>query len=568
VPHASALGRALLLLAIGYGLTLPLRDVLAYPDRISVLPNLQTDAEAYYNIGRAIAEQRTLDAFPIRHPPVWIGLLALAFSLTGPSFVVGKLILWAALILSVAGCGWLARRMYGPTAGWIAALLCAWSPALRGYVGTVQYEVFTGALLIAVVMLAVRAIESSSDRARWQWALWVGLAGGILVLTRETFAVVVPLIGLWVATRLRAHTTRRTAASLAIGIAGMALAPAFLWSAMQSVRYGSLVTISEKGPIVIELGHNTRANGSYNAPLVGIGPPTGLSFAMQHPGREAVLSVRKMLYFWGVLRDGWNVPRPSAVWLWRATTGLVPLEVFGALARGGWLLACFVVAIWMLGPEGRIRWWGVPAVVLLLMGVHVITLSSHRFAVPALPLVFVLVSGPLSRAAVRLKGIFRSRAVVAACALLLAVGTAMQFQSWPLDLRFSAADLDGLSADNVPDDVARRTVRSADAARGVRPVALVTDFYFARGTIRLTANVRRLSEPRDAAAPALQLSLVDLDGVVVCATEAIGGELPTDRFAPTTSLCRLSRDAVATVAIVSLGTVDFALDEVSLQWVR
>jgi 4-amino-4-deoxy-L-arabinose transferase-like glycosyltransferase len=402
----------MLLLAIGYGVALPLRDVFAYPDRISVLPNLQADAEAYYNIGRAIAGQRSLDAFPIRHPPVWIGLLALASGVAGDSYVAGKLILWVALVASVAGCAWLARRMYGAPAGWIAALLCAFSPALRGYVGTLQYEVFTGALLLALVILAVRTIESPSARAIWRHATWVGLIGGGLILTRETFVVIVPFVALWIVMRVRSHLTRGTAVRLALTITCVALAPAVVWSIMQSVRYGSLVTISEKGPMVIELGHNTRANGTYNAPLVGIGSPTGLTFAVQHPAREAVLSLRKMLYFWGVLRDGWNVPRPAAVWLWRATTGLVPYEVFGMLARGGWLLALFAAAWLMLGREGGRRWWGIPVVVLLLMTVHLITLSSHRFAVPALPLIFVLVSGPLAAFGARLRAVFQSRAVV------------------------------------------------------------------------------------------------------------------------------------------------------------
>jgi len=568
VPATTVLRRAILLLAIGYGVSLPLRDVIAYPDRVSVLPNLQTDAEAYYNIGRAIAEQRSLDAFPIRQPPVWIALLALVFSIAGESFVTGKLILWVALLASVPGCAWLARRMYGPSAGWIAALLCAWSPALRGYVGTVQYEVFTGALLIAVVVLAVRAIASSSTRELYWRSLWVGLVGGLLILTRETFAVVMPLVGVWIAHGVRSKTTGRSAALAALTVTCLALAPATAWSVMQSLRYGALITISEKGPIVIELGHNPRANGTYNAPLVGIGAPTGLAFAVENPGREIVLSIRKVLYFWGVLRDGWNVPRPSAVWLWRSTTGLVPFEAFAALARGGWLLGLFVTALYLLGRPGLARWWGLPAVVVMLMLVHIITLSSHRFAVPALPLVFVLASGPLSAWAGHLWVAVRSPAVAGACALLVTIAVAMQFQHWPLRMHMRAADLDGLLADNPVDDIVKHRVRSADAARGVRPVALLTDHYFARGAVRLNLGVRRLDEPRDAASPALRVSLVDLEGNVICATDVRAAEIAADRFSSTTLMCGLSKDTVATVAVFSLGHVDFALDDVSFEWVR
>jgi hypothetical protein len=361
---------------------------------------------------------------------------------------------------------------------------------------------------------------------------------------------------------------RRTALLAALAVATIAIAPAAAWSAMQSIRSGTLVTISEKGPIVIELGHNTRANGTYNAPLVGIGPPTGLAFALQNPGREIVLSARKVLYFWGVLRDGWNVPRPSAVWLWRATTGLVPHEVFGALARGGWLLAFFLVSLAMLGRTGLARWWGIPAVVVALMTVHIITLSSHRFAVPGLPLVFVLISGPIASIFEQLRVLLRSRVVVAASALLITIVTAMQFQTWPLRMRMKTADLDGLLAENTGDDVAGHVVRTADAARGVRPVALLSDQFFARGTIRVSFGARRLSDSPNMAAPAVQISLVTLKGDAVCATEVRGAELVVDRFIPVVMMCRLPTDTVGTIAIVGLGLVDFALDELVLEWVR
>jgi 4-amino-4-deoxy-L-arabinose transferase-like glycosyltransferase len=559
--------RAIVLLAIAYGLTLPLYDLLAYPDRVSVLPNLQADAEAYYSIGRTIATDWNLDAFPIRHPPGWIGLLALVFSIGGASFVAGKLISWVALVATVIGCAWLARRIYGPTAGWIAALVTATSPALRGYVGTVQYEVFTGALLLALVMLAVGVIESS-DRDRRRRVLWVGLAGGALILTRETFAVVVPLVAAWIGHQLGPRTTRRTAVVTALTISGLALAPAIVWSAMQSVRHGSFVTISEKGPLGIELGHNPLANGTYNAPLVGIGQPTGLAFAVRNPGREVVLSARKVLYFWGVLRDGWNVPRPAAVWLWRATTGIVPFELFDALARGGWLLALFVTALLLLGRPGLARWWGIAGIVMLLMVVHIITLSSHRYAVPVLPLVFVFVSGPIAKLASHLQPLFRSRAIVAACVVLLAITTAMQFQHWPLRMRMSAADLEGLLGENVEDNVAGHVVRVADAARGVRPVALLSDHYFARGAIQATLAARRLAEPPNPAAPALRMSVVDLSGHAACTTDVLAGELAADRFHPIRMTCHLPTDRVATLAVFSLGVVDLALDDVSLEWMR
>jgi 4-amino-4-deoxy-L-arabinose transferase-like glycosyltransferase len=569
LPYTTAVvGRAVLVVVITYCAWVPLGDVLQYSDRLSVLPNLQTDAEAYYSIGRELFERGTLSVLPPRHPPVWFVVLALVFAIGGVSYVSAKLILWVSLLGLIAGCAWLALRVYGKGAAWTAALVCACSPALHGYVGTVQYEVFTGALLVIVLVMAIRTIEAVNASQALRRAILTGVSGGVLVLTREPFAVVVPLISLWIARRLLPSLQRSTALTVAALVTAIAALPPITWSLVQSLRFGQLITISEKGPIVIELGHNPLANGTYNAPLVGIGQPTGLAFVVQHPGRATVLSVRKILYFWGVLRDGWNVPRPSAVFFWRATTGLVPYELFGAIARGGWLLALFVISLWMLGRDGLRQWWGLAATVLAVMCVHIVTLSSHRFAVSVLPVVFVLISGPVATGAARARRLLRSRLVLASVALLAALMVLMQFQSWPLRRDLQAAALDGVAADNVIDPVASAPVRVADAKRGVRPVVLLTDEYLPRGTIRLHTHVRRLSEAAAGREAAMRVSLVDLDGKPACVRDVAAAELAADHFTPVAIMCQLPHDSVATLAIVSLGTIDFAVEQVTLEWER
>jgi hypothetical protein len=558
--------RAALIALIGWGASLPLRDVLAYPDRISVLPNLQTDAAAYHAIGVNLATTRSLDALPPRHPPGWVALLGVVYTFAGPSYVAGKIVSWLAMLGSIAMCASLARHVYGATAAWIAALLVAWSPALRGYIGTVQYEVVTGTLLLMVLVLAWRTVRATTANELYGRAALTGAAGAVLILTRETFAVIVPLVALWILRR-RLPLTRVRAAWLTFAIVvGVAVMPAVLWSGVQSVRYGGLITISEKGPLVVELGYNPRANGTYNAPLVGIGQPTGLAFVRAYPQRTLVLAGRKILYFWGVLRDGWNVPRPAAVWLWRASTGLIPLQVAAAIARGGWLLVLFVVSLLVLGREGLRAWWILPAVVLTLMAVHIAVLSSHRFAVPVLPVVFVLVSGPLA-AALRLAAPSLRTPVVAAATLGLAlIVVALQYQRWPLALQYEAVDLDGLEADNVVDPVSGRSARFADAKRGVRPVVLLPDEYLPAGSLTTSVSVRRSGAAPSGVLPAMRLALVELDGTVACTRDVSSDELPQDRFATIAVPCRLSRDMAATLAVYSLGVTDVAFGDVHLRW--
>jgi len=177
-------GRVLLIGLILWGLHLPLHDLLAYPDRISVLPNLQADADTYDLAARRLAATWSSEELPVRHPPGWITVLALLYAVTGPSLVAGKLLNFAALIVVVLLSAWIARRAFGPASAWAAAVLVAMSPGFRGYVGVLQYEVFTAALLCATLALAIRTTEAATARALWQRALITSLAAAALEIGR------------------------------------------------------------------------------------------------------------------------------------------------------------------------------------------------------------------------------------------------------------------------------------------------------------------------------------------------------------------------------------------------
>jgi len=529
-----------------------------------VQPNLQADASTYDRLARDLASSWQLAAVPPRHPPVWIISLAFVYSLAGASFVAGKLISWASLIASVALGAWLARRIYGAGAAWMCAALTAASPALRAYVGTLQYEVLTGAMLLGTLAIAAHTADSKDRRGIVRGAALTGVLAAVLILTRETFVVAVVVIALWLWSRLRAFDRPLAARAALIAIA-IALAPAVAWSALQSVREGRLITISEKGPLVIELGNNPLANGTYNAPLVGVGQPTGLAFVRTDPGRSLVLAGRKILYFWGVLRDGWTVPHPAAVWVWRATTGLLPLKIIESVVRGGWLLAAFAVSLWLLGRDRLKLWWALPAIVLTILIVHIVTLASYRFAVPILPVVYVLVSGPLARLTATVGRALRAPAVGAAAALLCGVIVAMQFKHWPLRVDYAAADLDGISADNTFDGAVHHQVRFADSRRGERPVVLLPDEYLPRGPLTVTLRARRSTQAEPSTTPVARLALVQLDGTVGCSADFTAGQIPAD-FRDLSVSCRLAKDGPATLLVDSLGKVDLAFDRVALVW--
>ena len=562
-PARCAVIKMALIGLILWCLWLPLADMFRFPDRVSVFPNLVTDAATYYDLARELSATWQ-NNIPTTYPPLWIGLMAAVFSISGPSYVAGKLISWTGLVIIVILAAWLARRVYGSTAAWMAAVLCAASAGLRAYVGTLQYEIVTATLLLVSIALAVRTIDPVNTPQQRRRAALAGFSGALLILARETFVIAVVLLAAWIAHRLWRATNR----GRALGCAGLYLVLAFslplAWSVVQSSREGRFVPVTDKGPIVIALGNHPTANGTYNEPLVGMAEPAGFPFIRQYPRRAAVLFARKALYFFGVLRDGWTAPQPLNVWIWRATTGALPLGAIGAVVRGGWLLVALLVSIWLLGRARLANWWVLPAIVIGVWAVHVISLSSYRFAVPVLPLSYVLVSGPAA-AVLRSIGEALRIPVVAIAALMAAsITVAAQYQRWPLRASYEAVDLDGVAAANELDAVAARPVRFAEAKRGVRPIALLPDEYLPAGRLTATVRARRVSEASDG--PGLQVVLYHLDGTPACQADVSSAQLSRDRFVDLEVPCQLRSDGPATLAVVTMGVADIAVERVNLSW--
>jgi 4-amino-4-deoxy-L-arabinose transferase-like glycosyltransferase len=551
---------------LAWFLSLPLQDVFTFPDRLSVLPNLEADAAAYDAFARDFAATGQLSALPSKHPPGWMLLLAAVYASVGHSYVAGKLVSWFALVAATWLSAWIARRLYGTAAAVTAALLCASSPGLRAYVGTLQYEVVTGALFALFVVLSVRVLGAASARARLWRAATAGAAGAALVLTRETFVLTVMIVAVWMWRQSSTWGSGTRVRLLPIMIMLTAAAfPSLVWSAAQTLHYGRIILIAEKGPKEFQLGNHPLANGTYNEPLVGQGEPAGLAFIADQPGEAVRLAARKLLYLFGILRDGWTPPHAPAVWLWRASTGVVPLTFIEAAVRGGWLLVACLAALVMLRGDARRRWWFLPATVGAILAVHVVTLGSFRFAVPLLPVLYALAAGPVA-AAVRACGLaVQSRAVAVPVAAVVALSVAAQFREWPLQVRYDAAELDGVSARNETSRATGDLVRAAEARHGVRPIVLLPDAYLPRGGVTVTVHARRTSHAIDLVQPAVRLALIPLRGTA-CVRDVLAQELRTEHFAQIVLPCRLLHDGPATLAVVSLGVADLEVREVVLMW--
>jgi hypothetical protein len=391
------------------------------------------------------------------------------------------------------------------------------------------------------------------------------------VLTRETFVIVVPLAALWVwwptwrsGSMTRSAGRARVAAAVLVATAAI---PAIAWSAAQSVRHERVIVIADKAREVFDAGHNPRANGTYNEPLVGIGEPAGFAYIRAEPVETIRLSGRKLLYMFGVLRDGWNVPQPPAVWLWRASTGLLPLTVLQSFVSGGWLLLTCVIGLVVLGPAWIREWWVLPATAGAILAVHVATLGSFRFNVPLLPVWYILASAPVATVVLRLLGSLRMPVVSIACAVLIAVVVGAQFKSWPLAITYQAADLDGLAARNVFDPALERHVRVAEASKGERPIVLLPDTQLPIGRLRVTTRLR-LASAVDSETSVARAALVQLDGRPACVADITAAQLTRDAFTDIVTLCELERDGPATFALFARGQGDLVVESVRFAWGR
>ncbi len=565
-PVASARrrwGPALGLAAVFLGLALPLADILASPDRLSALGSLQVDAGAYDAAATALAGGAPWTAIPLRQPPGFVATLALIYAVFGHSYLAAKLALWACLVAATALAAWLAGAVWGRREAWAAALLTATAPALRHYVGTVQYEVLVAAELLATVALVVTAATTCGARRMTAWAALAGVAAGALALTREVFVGVIPVLALWLVWRARAGAGPRRALAAGADLpgAGHRAGGVVVGDAVVAARpTGDDVG---QGPGHLPLGNHAAASGTYNSDRAV--EPAGRRFVRERPVAALQLFGRKALYFWGVIRDQWNVPRPSGLWFYRASGGLVPLDVSLPLARGGWLLLAGLLGVAHLRRSGRWReWWLVPAVVAAVCAAHVATLSSHRFAVPILPLVFVLIAGPLTAGAARLGG-WLSRATWrqagAAAVALLAV--ALQWLGAPPPaVAFEAASLDGLNGVNVVDPTSGRRLRIVGAIDGTRSALILSDEYLAAGRYQVLLTAGRGNAPVGLDTAVARVTVTDGSGAVACREDVPSGLVPAERLGKIWVPCAWAADGPVTLVVEALGRTDLRFGEV------
>ncbi len=295
------------------------------------------------------------------HPPLW------SLALAGPSLLGLEsvdahrgfgLLLGGVVVVLVA---LVARRLAGPRAGLIAALIAAVDPVLVGADGSLLSETLYGIWVLLAVLVALGLREHPTVRG----ALALGVLAGLAALTRGEGVLLVACVAL--AALAGAPAPRRSRYGLLAVVAVACLATIAPWTVRNHARLGDWIPISTNDSTVLA-GANCRS-AYYGANMGGwdLGcidtPPRpyrdeaalargwradGIGYARDHPGRLlAVLPIRALRTF-----DLWQPRRQTlfaegqdrrvaeagvAAWFL-----LVPFAVWGLVVlrrrRAGWLV--------------------------------------------------------------------------------------------------------------------------------------------------------------------------------------------------------------------------------------
>lgn len=198
-----------------------------------------SDASDYFEIAASLARG---DGFAAEHPygvlhrtafrpPLYPLLLGSVFAVTGAHLGVAQavnVLLGAVVVVLVAV---IATRVGGRFAGVAAAALATVYPPLLANDGPPLAEPLSLVLVLGMVLVLLRE--------RSGWVEWAGVLCGLLVLTRPSAQLLVPVLALWV---LRRAGWRRALVFGAIAV--LVIAP---WVARNAAVFGHPVLVTSNG---------------------------------------------------------------------------------------------------------------------------------------------------------------------------------------------------------------------------------------------------------------------------------------------------------------------------------
>ena len=528
--------------------------------------NLGIDTAVYDEIAWNAASSGRFEV-PIRQPPGLVLFLAGVYRLSGHDFLTPK-VLFALMVSGIAiGIWWLGLRFAGAWEGTAAAGFVLGSPMFRAYAATLQYEILVAFLFLVTCLLLLAGIRSASARRSGLLLSAAACFAALSALTREVFLGVFPVL-LFAVWMNRPGTRRQRLGALCV----MTLLFCVLvgaWIFWQYRGHGQLVPISDKGPFNFWIGNNPNATGLYNLHLAPLREPRGWAFIAEQPGAALALAGRKLLYFWGVAKDGWHVPSPVPIWLARMTLGAVPLEWAQAVVRSVVPLLCLGgIGLMIRRPGSRAAMCIFPIVIAVLAGIHSVLISSYRFALPVLPYMLLFAAVALVAAVRACAPLVRPRWPVVSAAVVGAGGAwaAVLALAQPptVTYRIEAELLEG-PASVVADTLASNGSSRFHRRTGDRElVGILPAILFPAGYPVVHISARSASERLQ---EILEVRVAGYDGGAECRGRPRGDSATARRSYRRLSLpCPQLPQRLSFVEIWALGASDVWIDAVSVDF--
>ncbi len=262
---------------------------------------------------------------PYTHP-LWALLLLLFSAINGEIFQTALVL---SLVLTIAGVALVVRHSQGAWTALWAVLALLFSEAFIEYSGAALENALAHALVVGLVV-AWRLYPPELGRRAWIAAL----CGGLLVITRHDFAVLVApaMLVLFVGSQGRARWAVLAAGAL----------PLVVWSAFSLVYYGSPWPNSAYAKLNngMSLAESFAASKVYFRDVIEYDAVTALVTVVAALG--------------ALVRGNWQM-RSLALGL---VVYLAYLGVAGGDYMGGRLFSTpFVMAVAMLALNVRLRWW-------------------------------------------------------------------------------------------------------------------------------------------------------------------------------------------------------------------
>lgn len=214
------------------------------------------DAASYHWQAVGIVQDPAPATRAFWQPPLYPYWLALVYAVATPSPATARAAQGLFLVLTVLLTFAIGKRLAGPRAAFVGALLLCFCGPLLLFTGMLLPNMLATMLDLVVVLTLLRLIETPS-RGR---AYLCGLAFGAAALAVPNVLFVLPVAAVWLIQRARHPGSWRTAVTLALaGAAGMltCLAPVAVRNRAVS---GEWVPISTNGGINLYIGNNPHAD--------------------------------------------------------------------------------------------------------------------------------------------------------------------------------------------------------------------------------------------------------------------------------------------------------------------